>query len=117
MIFNVGIDEADYVYHHLVFAPADAYITGESLFLYLFDENTPVIKEFSLRNLDTIKFMKDLPLYNMNLMRGKVEKSESDLLYAMSNTDNETSLLVYHSHHMLIDCLYKKLVLPFKYNL
>lgn len=76
-----------------------------------------MIKEYSLRDLDVFKYMKDLPMYGQILMRSKVEKSNSGLLYAMSNVDNETSLLIYHNHHMLIDSLYKKLVMPFKYNM
>lgn len=102
---------------HLVNAPADAYITGDSMFLYLFDELPPVIKEYSLRDLDVFKYMKDLPMYGQILMRSKVEKSNSGLLYAMSNVNNETNLLIYHNHHMLIDSLYKKVVMPFKYNM
>lgn len=72
----------DYVTHYTFYEEIETYITGDSLFIYNIESG--FIREYSLRNLDNIILMKDLPIYNFDIIRNKVMSSPSNLLYAIA---------------------------------
>lgn len=120
-ILALYIDDrgADFIYHRVFDSEVEAFVTGESLFVYKVDAG--IIEEHSLRNLNKISFMKQLPQYGYSIIRNRVYRSDSDLLYAIAVLENSgrapaepgecgVYALIYHSHHVLIDSLYA--VLP-----
>lgn len=55
--------------------------------------------------------MKSLPVYD-HTINSSLILSSGDMLYAIATKDQESYIMIYHPHHVYLDSLYKRVLIP-----